>query len=203
MSIATYADLQTAIGNWINRTDLAAARLQEWIALAESRMNGHIKSRSMEARTTLTCTPSSAYVTLPTDVIDVRRLIVSSTTPARVLKYLTPDALTNDYPGNDTGEPGVFTVIGGSAQLAPIPDSAYSLELAYVQSIPALSASNTTNWLLTKHPGVYLYGSLLQGIPYLKAWSELAAIQQLYRDAVDNANALDWYSGSTPTVRAV
>lgn len=203
MTIATYADLQAAVGNWLNRTDLTA-RVPEFIALAESRMNGHLRNRSMEVRTTLTCTPASAYVALPADMIEMRRLIVASTStaPSRVLKYLTPDAITNDYPCDTTGEPRVFTVIAGNAQLAPIPDSAYALELTYMQAVPALSDSNPTNWLLTKYPDVYLYGSLMQAVTFLKSWGELAGLQQLYRDAVDNANAVDWYSGSTPTVRA-
>ena len=46
--------------------------------------------------------------------------------------------------------------------LGPSPDATYSLILNYYQKIPALSGSQATNWLLTDHPDVYLFGSLLQ-----------------------------------------
>lgn len=204
MAISTYDELQTAVINWLHREgDTAfAARVPEFIAMAESRMNGHIDSRSMETRTTLTTTASNAYVTLPTDMLEMRRLMLSSTTPVRALKYVTPDEIAHDYAYAVEGEPSVFAVIGGEVQLAPIPDSAYTLELAYIQKVPSLSSSNTTNWLLTKSPDVYLYGTLLQALPYIQDFDNLGTMQTLYRDAVNNLNSIDWYSGSTMTVRA-
>jgi hypothetical protein len=201
MSITTYAELQTAVADWLHRTDLTT-KIPDFIALAESAMSARIKCRSMEARSTLTCTASSAYVTLPTDMIEMRRLTLSSTTPARQLKYVTPDEITSDYPYGTTGEPYVFTVIAGQVQLAPIPDSAYTLELTYLQRIPALSDSNTTNWLLTAYPTVYLYGSLLQAQPYMADDARLPVLSQLYKDGVDAINSIDWYSGSTMAVRS-
>lgn len=203
MSIASYSDLQAAVIEWLHRDgDTAfAARLPDFIALAESRANGHLKSRAMELRTTLTCTPGVAYVSLPSDMLEMRRLSVSSTNPVQTLKYLTPDELSKDYAYTSTGVPYVFAVIGSSAQLGPIPDQAYSLELSYMQKIPPL-ASNSTNWLLTSYPDVYLYGSLIQAATYVQDFSILTTLQTLYRDAVENMNAIDWYSGSTMAVRA-
>lgn len=200
MALTTYAELQTAVASWLHRDDISA-RIVEMIALAESRMNGHIDSRSMEARSTLTCTASNAYVTLPTDMLEMRRLLLSSTSPARALKYVTPDEITIDYPYTTTGEPYVFAVIGGQVQLAPIPDQAYSLEITYLQKIPNLSDSATTNWLLTKAPDVYLYATLVQSVAYTQDFDKLTTYQTLYKDAVDNLNSIDWYSGSTMAVR--
>jgi len=73
------------------------------------------------------------------------------------------------------------------------------LELLYYAKVPALSDSNTTNWLLTEAPDIYLYGSLLPSAPYLDederatTWAQFyaAAIQQL-NQASDQAR----YSGS-------
>jgi hypothetical protein len=58
-------------------------------------------------------------------------------------------------------------MIGDTFQLVPTPDASYTVELTYYSKIPALSDSNTTNWLLTNSPDVYLYGSLLEAAPYL------------------------------------
>ena len=38
MAIGTYSELQTAVANWLDRDDLTD-RIQEFIALAEARMN--------------------------------------------------------------------------------------------------------------------------------------------------------------------
>jgi hypothetical protein len=203
MSIGTYAELQAAVASWCHRTGDTdfEALVPDWIALLEAQLSARIKGRSMEARTSLSCVAANAYVTLPTDVMEVRRLIISSTDPKRVLKYVSPEEITTDYP-HDSGEPVVYTVIGGSLQLAPIPDSTYTLELAYFQKIPALSDSNTTNWLLTSHPNIYLYGTLAQVQPYVMDDGRFAMYQQLYADAVQALNLTDWYSGSTMSVRA-
>ena len=41
------------------------------------------------------------------------------------------------------------------------PPPTYGLKLDDFQKIPALSDSATTNWLLTAHPDLYLFGSLV------------------------------------------
>ena len=48
MTISTYSELQTAAGNWLNRSDLTS-RLPEFIALAESRFNRILNVPEMEA----------------------------------------------------------------------------------------------------------------------------------------------------------
>ena len=52
-------------------------------------------------------------------------------------------------------------------EIAPKPDSNYTLEMVYRQNIPAL-ASNSSNWLLSLAPDAYLYGALLESQPYQK-----------------------------------
>lgn len=205
MAIGTYSELQTAVANWLHRSDLTAL-IPDFIALAEARMNGDLTARSMEVRTTLTCVPGTTlaarYVALPTDVVEVKRLVLA-TEPAVVLEYKSPDQLVAD---NNyllaASQPNSFTVIGGNLELSPPPDSAYSLELVYLQRIPALSGSNTTNWALTQNPNVYLYGSLLAAAPYTQDDPRLAIYETEYRKAVDTINGIDWYSGSTLRVRA-
>lgn len=201
MSIGTYAELKTAVASWLHRTDLEA-KIPDFIRLNEAYLSANVRSRSMETRTDLTCTISDGYVTLPTDMLEMRRLVLNRTDGTlRPLKYVTPDELVNDYPWNETGEPTVFTVIGNELQLARIPDAAYTLELTYVQRIPALSDSNTTNWLLTAYPNVYLYGTLFQACQFAFEEAQRDQYMQLLKDGMEAINAIDWYSGSTMTVR--
>jgi len=201
VSISTYAQLQAAVANWLHRTDLTA-QIQDFIALAEARLSADIDARPMEARTTLTATAGSAWVTLPSDMLEMRRLSVSGAGAVRVLKYATPDQIDSDYPMAVSACPAVFAVIGSQLQLAPVPDSDYALEITYLQRIPALSDSNTTNWLLTGFPNAYLYGALVAAQPYLIDDDRLPMFRELYAEAVGAINKIDWYSGSTMRVRA-
>jgi hypothetical protein len=48
MSISTASDLQTAVANWANRTDLTD-RFGEFVALFEAKANRRLRVRAMEA----------------------------------------------------------------------------------------------------------------------------------------------------------
>lgn len=200
MSIVDYASLQTAIANWLHRTDLTA-QIPDFITLAEVYMNGDLEARPMEQRTPLTTTAGNAYISLPSDMIEMRRLMLQAdyTIP---LDYLTPDQLAQEYSAGTTNKPQAFTVIGSQVQLAPIPDAAYTVELTYMQRIPALSGSNTTNWVLSSYPNAYLFGALVAAQPFLVNDARIGTFQALYKEAVDQINGLDWYSGSTMRVRS-
>lgn len=200
MAITDYASLQTTLATWLHRADLAA-QIPDFIALAEAKLSCDLDARPMESRTTLTTTAGNAWLTLPADMLEMRRLLLQ-TSPTITLKYVTPDQISEDYSAAMTGRPEVFTVIGGSLQLAPVPDSAYAIELTYQQAIPALSASNATNWLLTGWPNAYLYGALVAAQPYLMNDARMDTFQKLYQEAVRGINSIDWYSGSTLRVRA-
>lgn len=200
MAITDYASLQASVANWLHRADLTT-QIPDFIALAEAKLSSDLVARPMEVRTNLAATGGNAYVTLPTDMLEMVRLTLQ-TDPLVTLKYASADELTADFPTSTTGRPAVFAVIGGQVQLAPIPDSNYTLELTYQQRIPALSSSNTTNWLITSFPNAYLYGALCAAQPFIVNDARLTTFQALYREAVDGINSIDWYSGSTMRVRA-
>jgi len=199
-AITDYASLQTAVANWLHRTDLTAL-IPDFIALAEGQLSADIVARPMDTRTNLTATAGNAYVTLPTDMLEMRRLKLV-TDPVFVLTYKSPDQIDEDYPTAQVGKPDSFAIIGSQIQLAPIPDTAYSIECTYRQRIPALSATNTTNWLLTGFPNVYLYATLWAAQPFIMNDARLPTFEKLLGQSVDAINSIDWYSGTTMRVKA-
>ena len=60
MAIATYSDLQTAIANFLARTDLTS-QIPDFIKLAESRMSRELETRSQEKRVQATLTSGDEY----------------------------------------------------------------------------------------------------------------------------------------------
>ena len=200
MALTTFSELQTSIANHLHRDDLTTL-IPDFIRLAEDNLTADIVSRSMDVKTNLATVAGTQTVTLPTDMVEMRRLMIVSSYNT-VLKYVSPDQLSADYVSNITGVPQVFTIVGGNIELAPIPDSAYTLELTYKQRIPALSNTNTTNWLLTSWPSAYLYGALIAAQPYIMDDARIAVFRSLYQETIASINSVDWFSGSTMRVKA-
>jgi hypothetical protein len=184
MAITTFAELKTAVENWLDH-QLFTASVPEFIALFESCANRRLRVRQMETSTDLT--PSSGAATLPSDYLAWRRL--TSTGADRIeLEYVHPSYLQAAYPSSPTDVPRIFTIEGGTLKIRPVDDT--GLEFDYYARIPALSDSATTNWLLTAHPDVYLFGALVEAemfgvnderMPLWKARRDeiLAEIEQL------------------------
>ena len=61
MAIGTYAELQTAVANWLDRGDLTE-RIKEFIGLAEARMNRVLRLQLMVNVDTTTLGGAAAFV---------------------------------------------------------------------------------------------------------------------------------------------
>lgn len=163
MSITTYDELKASVTSWLKRDELTE-QSEDFITLAEAYFNRVIRSTEMETRTTLSA--SSEFTSLPSDYLGLRSIHITGS-PDTELKYVTPQQLTQTERNEDTGTPFLYTIIDQELQLYPAPTSSTDVDIVYLQKIPALTASNTTNWLLTDHPDIYLYASLAQAEGFL------------------------------------
>lgn len=164
MAITTYAELQTAVENWLDRTDLSS-RIPEFITLAESRFNRVIRAPDMLTRND-SFTVDGQYEDLPSGFLEAKRFVLL-TSPVTVLEYLTPEEIAevrNTY--SSAGKPGYYSVIGGSFEFLPTPGSSYTASLLYYARLTAVSSS--FNWLATSHPDIYLFGALLEAEPFVR-----------------------------------
>ncbi len=163
MSLASYADLQGAIEDWLARDDFETTRLKDFIMLAENYFNRRLRVRQMEATDTLTTT--SGVDTLPTDYLAWRSLRCDSS-PLIELEFKHPTWLRAAFASEDQGTPKFFTIEGENVTIRPInDDSTYTL--SYWQKITALSDSAPSNWLLEAHPDVYLWGALVEAFAFV------------------------------------
>ena len=183
MAITNYSELKTSIANFLARDDLTT-QIPDFISLAESLMSREMNARSQEKRATATLTSGDAFVSLPTDLRSIR-LVKLNTSPKEVLEYYTPAKLDELYASNAQGKPRAYTIIGGEIKFAPEPDSAYTAEIVYMEGVPDLSDSNTTNEILTRHPDAYLYGALAAASVYLMDDQKTTVYEQLFTRAID------------------
>ncbi len=70
--------------------------------------------------------------------------------------------------------------------------------MVYRTNIPALSDTNTSNWLLDLAPDLYLYGALLESAPYIKEDARIQTWGLGFSSALDGLNTL----GLTSTFNA-
>jgi hypothetical protein len=87
------------------------------------------------------------------------------------------------------GRPTNYAITGGSIELYPTPDDTYAASLVYYGRTPALSDTNTANWLLTEAPDAYLYGSLVHAAPYLKDDQRAVVWESLFKLSLDTLNS--------------
>src|SRR5262249_50728241 len=156
MSITTYAELQTAVGNWLDHS-LFAARIPEFIALFEACANRRLRVRQQEATTNL-APDANGSATLPVDYLSLRRVTWTGS-PLVELAYVHPSYLQAAYPSAPADVPRIFTIEGPTLKVRPLDQTA--LEVNYFQKIPPL-ATTDPNWLLTAHPDLYLFGALVE-----------------------------------------
>ena len=193
MSISTYAELQTAVANWLARDDLTS-RIPEFITLAEAKFNRTLFHPRMETRTTLTVDTllsSPEFLTLPTDFQTMRSARLSGVTGKPRLSFMTQTQI-EDYRysiDNISTQPVYFSIVGSQMELAPTPSLNYAVEIVYRGNIPAL-ASNSTNWLLTAAPDLYLYGALLEAAPYMKKDDRVGLWASAVQTVMDQLNSL-------------
>jgi len=164
MSISTYSELKTAVANFLARSDLTD-QIPNFIQLAEARLSRELETRDQEKRATATLTSGDEYIALPTDMREIREIKLN-TSPNVVLEYKSPTTLDTAYTGG-SGQPVAYSIVGGELKIRPIPDSDYTAEIIYIGSLSALSSSNETNVMLTRHPDAYLSGSLVEAYTYL------------------------------------
>lgn len=218
MALSNYAELQSTVLGWVRRPDLSGesvalgsgnitmndvkSGVKDFIRLAESQLNRALRCEDMSTVTTLTV--SSGEVSLPTDFRQAETVRITSD-PTDPITLVSKDSF--DAKKASGGKPCMANISGGKLRIKPW-SSDFDVDLRYFQSIPALSDDNTTNWLLTKHPDMYLWSTLLVVEMYGVNDDRLKSLAPLRRATIDEINEESYATGTfvpamEPTVDAV
>lgn len=203
--ITDYATLKTAVRDWLMRPDLEP-HIPTFIRLAEAQFDRVLRTKEMMDRAQADATEQ--YIPLPPDWLQAKN--VQRQTDGKALSFMTLEELdayrwklTNKEIPPPSG-PEYYAYMGDTIEFAPSPSTGQpvTIEMAYYRQIPKLDSENTTNWLLRKHPDVYLYGALTHTAPFLKDDERVAVWQQFRDNAImelNSSEATARYSGSTMT----
>lgn len=162
MAISTFAELKTAISSWADVNDVDAY-LDDVVSLATDTLNYGLADmaplRTREMVAVVDMTPTSGACTLPADYLQYRR-VVEDTSIRRNLQYIAMTSVEQLYAARESGLSNTFTIIDDQLYMFPVGTN--DIELTYYQKIPHLTDAAPINWLLTKHPGVYLHAGMYQ-----------------------------------------
>lgn len=201
MAITNYTNLVSTVGDWLMRSDLTAV-IPDFIRLAEARFDRDLRLPDMIER--VEGSFSKSIFTLPNDCMEIVDVSLDDHSKLNQISMDYMDELRP--PGDLNGKPRYYAVLGRKLEVYPTPDTGMKMILAYYKALDGLSTSNATNWLITRHPDLYLYGTLLQSAPYLKEDERLQTWSAMYDRLMDEANRYDerlrFSQARTPRVRA-
>lgn len=164
--IETYDGLVAFIAAHLELDAESAAQVYTFIRMAEYRLDRMVTVPDREAGVNLSTAASEQTISLPVDfrqAINVRYVA----DPGYTLDQVSLDELHNSTT-NKSGKPYQYAIADGSLHLGPIPDGVYTLRMTYQQRLSPLSASNQTNWLLSKNADAYVYATLWQAAAWLE-----------------------------------
>lgn len=158
----SWADLQAAVGRWLDQ-DVSAAQIAEFVALAERHFNRAVFTPDRECAFAILA-DAQAHA-LPADFWGFKSPPYVDGARPRPLERVTGAALRRDHAGRGAGIPAYFAIEGENILFAPVPTSS-AIKGTYHATIPALGASQATNWLLTDHPDLYLAAALAEAFAF-------------------------------------
>ena len=195
--MTTYSELVTQIREY-TETDsnvFTTVIVNDFIEHAELRIFRDVDLDVFRKYQTATLTSGDPFISMPgaipTDFEFARYITIFSpsgslgglTDNERVYLQKKDTSFISEYAPNrtSTGIPKYYanwdndTII-----LAPTPNAAYTIELAYNAQPTGLSSSNTTTWVSTNAPQMLLYACLVEAFQFLKGPDNMLQTYERY-----------------------
>ncbi len=188
MAITTYTELQTAITRWLGgRTDLTTY-YPDWITLFEAVANRRLR-QSDQQTVTSGIVSTTGFISFPSDFLAIIE-IKDSSGQNPPLEYRDEVWLDTAFPTFPSGTPQFYMMVAGGAAIYPANDS-LTYNLIYYAEIPPL-ATNTSNWLLSAHPDLYLFGALTEAHTFLADMGQLQLAKARRDELFDEIDKLQF-----------
>jgi hypothetical protein len=195
MSITTYAELQAAAANWLVRSDLTA-RVPEFIALAEARLNRVLRTRRGEVDQALTGTIGASTIALPATYGEAVTCWLVDGVGRQGLRFCDPASLLTM---TSNSRPQFWSIAGASLAFECPLDQAYGFVLRMLVKY-ALSDASPTNALLADAPDIYLFATLSEAAPFLRDADLASAYETKLNRAISELNTKEARSRAQQTL---
>lgn len=160
--ISTYSELKTAIYKWLikvsNDPYFDADMMDNIIFMAEAELNRRMRVRQMRASASVSITAGDNAATLPDDFVEMYSIWLDS--PIQEIQSASAGVFSRGNYYLTQGTPEYFYLDANEIIVGPIPAADYTATVDYYKKIPALSALQTTNDILSFFPDIYLFTCL-------------------------------------------
>ena len=195
----TYAELLQKVRDYteVDSAVLTDTIVQGMIRDAELRIFREVDADYTREYATANLNINSPYLDLPsanvttstrTSIIVRSMLVFDSTQTPTTKEYLDKRDTSFIFEYNSTGETGVPKYYANWKEttiiMAPAPDAQYLVQLSYIYSPEALSATNTTTYLSDNVSDLLFYATMVQAYEFLKGPMDM---YKIYSDKYNGA----------------
>lgn len=177
MALSNYTELQAAVrselGN-VSTGGITDDAIQDAIARAEAKISRKTRLREAEQLSYATYnandqTIESRRIAMPDDYVEILNLrwkiATAEDTTYENCRYVAPDRIHQFYRNQSSGEL-VYTLRSQIEFARHTGGVDYEIMMHFIKKWDI--AGDSTNWLLTNYPDVYLYGSCLEAALHLR-----------------------------------
>lgn len=202
MTISTYAQLKTAITNWLDvSTTTFTSTIDDLVTLGEIRLFRECRTRDMENALSDTIS-ASGTVALPTGYTDLKFAYIDRT-PVQHLERRSSEWIYRTYPQRTADRtPKYIARETTNFIFGPFPDSTYAIKGVYYKRFSPLSSA--VNALFTASPDLYLFACLAESEPLIGRDSRIALWNSKYQQIlalVNGEDKMEQFSGSVLQMR--
>lgn len=194
--ITSYATLQTAIADYLARSDLTTF-LPNYTQNWEERFMREPENWGSWMEAALSVAISNGVAAVPADYLGLKIAYISGSRPP--LKRVSLDQLYQRYPrSGGTGTAAYIARNKTNFEFGPVSSSGTLVGTYWAKPAPIRT---TANFLLTDCPDLCLYGSLLEAESFIKNDKRLATWSNFYSTALEAYRARmksEDFSGSPP-----
>ncbi len=187
MTIATYAQLKTAVTSWmdVNASDLST-KIDDLVTIAEKRIFREAFTKDNEAA--LSGTITSGVIPVPSDYIKLKFAYIDAT-PVQMLARRSNESLLGEYPSRSaSGKPKAIARQGTDFIFGPYPDSGYTVAGVYYKKAGTLSSAVYD--LFTNNPDLYLFACLAESEILIGRDNRIAVWEAKYNKILNDVNQL-------------
>ena len=186
--------LRSAIRDYteVDDTVLSDSIINTIVKNAESRIFRSVDSDDTKFYAVSQTTIGNRYITVPTGTRIIRYVQITdnSTSDQEFLKHVDSSFIATYHPdpdnSSDRGKPKYYAHWDNDNWVvAPTPDAAYDLTMAYIKQPTTITTSDsTTTEISTKQPDLLLYACLVESFKFLKGPDNMI---QLYEASYQEA----------------
>lgn len=153
-TIASYSEFIAEIRDMMDNDAYNQASIDRALRKSEALFNRSLRSPDMETRIMFSI--ADELTELPDDFLEMR-FIFQNGSPDTPLTTMSPAGLLAAYQGV-AGTPAAYAIEGDFLRVGPV--GAAEVEMVYYAAITPLTEAAVSNWLLNKHPDLYVSGVL-------------------------------------------